>query len=57
MTSRRAYRNSLDLEFVKSELKKNIGTQFDPVFCKAFLEILENEPEKIQEIRDKFNGN
>ena len=57
MTSRRAYRNSFDLEFVKSELKKNIGTQFDPVFCKAFLEILENEPEKIQEIRDKFNGN
>lgn len=55
MTSKRAYRDSLGIDVAKSELEKNIGTQFDPEICRAFLEILENEPEKIKEIQDKYS--
>ena len=55
MTSRRTYRNSMDLDFVKSEFEKCKGTQFDPVCADAFLDILNNEFEKIEEIRNKYN--
>ena len=55
MTSRRTYRNSLDLDFVKAEIEKCKGTQFDPNCADAFLDILNNEFEKIQEIRNKYN--
>ena len=55
MTSRRTYRNSLDLDFVKSEIEKCKGTQFDPTCADAFLDILNNEFEKIEEIRVKYN--
>lgn len=55
MTSKRAYRDSLGVDVAKEELKKNIGTQFDPNICETFLEILENEPEKIKEIQDKYS--
>lgn len=54
MTSRRAYRDSLGLDIAIEEIKKNLGTQFDPDLGKAFLEILENEPEKIKEIQEKY---
>lgn len=55
MTSKRAYRDRLNLDVVKKELKNNIGTQFDPEICSAFLEILDNEPERIKEIQDKYS--
>ena len=55
MTSRRTYRNSLDLDFVKTEFEKCKGTQFDPTCADAFLDILNNEYEKIEEIRNKYN--
>ena len=55
MTSRRTYRGSLDLDFVKAEIEKCKGTQFDPIFADAFLDILNNEYEKIEEIRKKYN--
>jgi len=55
MTSRRTYRDSLDLNFVKTEIEKCKGTQFDPACADAFLEILNNELEKIEEIRNKYN--
>ena len=55
MTSRRTYRNSLDLDFVKTEFEKCKGTQFDPSCADAFLDILNNEFEKIEEIRNKYN--
>ena len=55
MTSRRTYRDSLDLDFVKTEIEKCKGTQFDPACADAFLDILNNEFEKIEEIRNKYN--
>ena len=55
MTSRRTYRGSMDLDFVKAEFQKCKGTQFDPSCADAFLDILNNEYEKIEEIRIKYN--
>ena len=55
MTSRRTYRDSLDLDFVKAEIEKCKGTQFDPSCADAFLDILNNEYSKIEEIRNKYN--
>ena len=55
MTSRRTYRDSLSLDIVKSEIQKCKGSQFDPICADAFLDILNNDYEKIQEIRAKYN--
>ena len=55
MTSKRTYRNSLSLDVVKAELEKCKGTQFDPGCADAFLDILNNNYDKIQEIMKKFN--
>ena len=54
MTSRRSYRSELDLEFVRSEIIKCSGTQFDPEVAQAFINILDNKFEKIREIQEKF---
>ena len=54
MTSRRSYRDALDLQYVKDEIKKCEGTQFDPQLAEAFLEILNNEFDKIIEIQEKY---
>ena len=48
MTSKRTYRNSLSLDVVKAELEKFKGTQFDPECANAFLDILNNNYDKIQ---------
>lgn len=53
MTSKRAYRNSLPIDIVKLELKKYSGTQFDPRIVKSFLDILENDFEKIKKIQNE----
>ena len=55
MTSRRVYRDSLSIETVIQEFEKNKGTQFDPQIADAFLDILKNEREKIEEIREKYS--
>ena len=55
MTSRRVYRNSLPLDVVISEIEKNKGTQFDPEIADAFLDILRNDYNSIEEIRNKYN--
>ena len=55
MTSKRTYRNSLTLDFVKAEIEKCKGTQFDPEYADAFLDILNNDYNKIEEIRNKYN--
>ena len=56
MTSKRTYRDSLPLDIVKQEIEKNKGTQFDPILADVFLDILNNEYEKIEEIKQKFNA-
>ena len=55
MTSVRPYRNSLPLEVVKEEFAKCSGTQFDPNITQAFLEILNNDYDKIKEIQEKYS--
>lgn len=55
MTSKRTYRDSLSLDIVKSEIERCKGTQFDPNCADAFLDILNNNCEKIEEIRAKYN--
>lgn len=54
MSSRRTYRNNLEMEVIKEEIRKNRGTQFDPKAADIFLDILENEFEKIKEIQEKY---
>ena len=55
MTSKRTYRNSMPIDVVKEEIEKCKGTQFDPTLADVFLDILNNEYEKIEEIRQKYN--
>lgn len=50
MTSKRSYRDSLPLDIVIEEIRKNSGTQFDPEIAKVFLEILANQPDEIKKI-------
>ena len=54
MTSKRTYRNALDIEVVKSEIERCSGTQFDPQIAKVFLDILNNDYDKILEIQEKY---
>ena len=54
MSSRRTYRDSLDIGIIIEEIRKNKGTQFDPKIADVFLGILENEFEKIKEIQEKY---
>ena len=54
MTSKRTYRNAIPLEAVKEEIKRCEGTQFDPNIAEAFLEIINTQYEKIQEIQEKY---
>ena len=56
MTSVRPYRTALPLEVVKEEFRRCAGTQFDPKIAEVFLDILENEFDKIKEIQDKFSA-
>ena len=54
MTSRRPYRDSMQLDIVKEEFRKNVGIQFDPELGQVFLSLLENEFNAIEEIQNKF---
>ena len=54
MTSRRSYRNALELDVVLAEIERCKGTQFDPELADVFLDILKNEFEKIKEIQEKY---
>lgn len=55
MTSKRSYRDALPLNVVIEEIKKCSGTQFDPEIANAFLEILENKYNLIENIQKKYN--
>lgn len=54
MTSKRVYRDSLSIDVVISEIEKNKGTQFNPEIADVFLDILKNDYDKIEEIRNKY---
>ena len=54
MASRRAYRDSLDLDTIISEFERCRGTQFDPELDDIFLDILKNHYDEIQEIQEKY---
>ncbi len=54
MNSRRSYRDSLPMDVIIGEFKRCKGTQFDPEITDAFLDILENHFDEIQEIQDKY---
>lgn len=43
MTSKRIYRNEIDLEHVIKEINNNKGTQYDPEIADVFLRMLERE--------------
>lgn len=45
MTSSRVYRKELPPEYVKNEIIKGIGTQFDPKIGQAMLDLIENHPD------------
>ena len=54
MTSKRTYRDSLSLDFVKTEIEKCKGTQFDPKLADIFLDILNNNYNDIIKIQKKY---
>ncbi len=54
MTSRRSYRGPIDIERVKEEIKRCEGTQFDPQIAEVFLDILNNDYDKIKDIQEKY---
>lgn len=53
MTSRRSYRDAIDLQKVKDEIKRCEGTQFDPQIAEAFLDIMEHDFDKIKNIQER----
>lgn len=54
MTSKRSYRDEMDMNYVKKQIQEGAGGQFDPEVANAFLNILNNKFEKIQEIVRKY---
>ena len=54
MTSKRSYRNAIPLEYVRAEIEKCSGTQFDPQIAKVFLDILDNHYDEILKIQNKY---
>lgn len=54
MTSRRTYRDALDLQIVIDEIERNRRIQFDPQIADVFLDILRNHYEEIKEIQEKY---
>lgn len=55
MISKRVYKSPLPIETVINEFKKNKGIQFDPELTNAFLDILENNYDKIEQIQNKYD--
>ena len=45
MTSRRSYRDVLPQQVARAEIEKGVGTQFDPVFARAMLDMIVKDME------------
>ena len=54
MTSKRTYRDALDLQIVIDEIERCKGIQFDPKIADVFLDILRNHYDEIEEIQKKY---
>ena len=54
ITSRRSYRDASSFAKARDEIKRCSGTQFDPNIAKIFLDILDNNYDKILEIHKKY---
>ncbi len=54
MTSKRSYRNALPIEYVRNEIEKCKGTQFDPTIADVFLEILDKHYDEILDIMKRY---
>lgn len=54
MTSRRTYRDAMDLKIVRDEIERCSGTQFDPKIAKVFLDLLDKEVDKVLTIQGKY---
>ena len=58
MTSNRSYRTSIPQHIVKEELLKNCGTQFDPVFSRIMVQMVDHDTDyKMQEASEAVQGN
>ncbi len=53
MTANRVYRNALDMDFVKEELKRSAGTQFDPGLVKIMLSLLEDGRLNVEKTKEE----
>ena len=53
MTSKRSYRDAIEINKVIEEIERCSGTQFDPKVAEAFLDILKNDFGTAQEIMQK----
>lgn len=45
MASKRSYRDVMPQEVIRQEIEKGIGTQFDPIFAKIMLELIDADTE------------
>lgn len=54
MTSKRSYRNSIPQHLVREELVKGIGSQFDPVFARIMIHLLDQDVN--YEMQDHYSG-
>ncbi len=43
MTSRRSYREAMSQELVRREIEQGIGTQFDPMYAKIMLQLIDED--------------
>ena len=56
MTSKRSYRDELDIEYVKQEIARCSGTQFDPQIASIFLNILNTKLDEVLEIKNSHKS-
>ena len=54
MFSKRPYKENYTIDHIINEIENNKNTQFDPVIADAFLDILKNNYDTIEEIAKKF---
>lgn len=55
MTSKRSYRDALSVDIVKKEFENNLGTQFDPIIGKLFIDILNTDYNELLKIQNNSN--